>query len=44
MLSHNPMHRSESVDDYLHRLATIDVSHQLESDEARKLWSKGEHL
>ena len=37
-------HRSESVDDYLHRLATIDVSHQLESDDVRKLWSEGEHL
>jgi malonate decarboxylase beta subunit len=35
-------HRSEQVDDYLKRLAAIDVSHQLESSEIRKLWSKGE--
>ena len=35
-------HRSEQVDDYLKRLAAIDVSHQLESGEIRKLWSKGE--
>jgi malonate decarboxylase beta subunit len=34
-------HRSEQVDDYLKRLAAIDVSHQLESSEIRKLWSKG---
>jgi hypothetical protein len=33
-------HRSEQVDDYLERLAAIDVSHQLESSEVRKLWSK----
>jgi hypothetical protein len=32
------------VDDYLKRLAAIDVSHQLESNEVRKLWSKGENL
>ena len=37
-------HRSEQVDDYLKRLAAIDVSHQLESSEVRKLWSKGENL
>jgi malonate decarboxylase beta subunit len=34
-------HRSEQVDDYLERLAAIDVSHQLESNDLRKLWSKG---
>jgi malonate decarboxylase beta subunit len=34
-------HRSEQVDDYLKRLAAIDVSHQLESSEMRELWSKG---
>jgi malonate decarboxylase beta subunit len=34
-------HRSEQVDDYLKRLAAIDVSHQLESSEVRKLWSNG---
>jgi malonate decarboxylase beta subunit len=34
-------HRSEQVDDYLKRLAAIDVSRQLESSEMRKLWSKG---
>jgi malonate decarboxylase beta subunit len=37
-------HRSEQVDDYLERLAAIDVFHQLESSEVRKLWSKGENL
>jgi malonate decarboxylase beta subunit len=37
-------HRSEQVDDYLKRLAVIDVSHQLESSEVRKLWSKGKQL
>ena len=37
-------HRSEQVDDYLKRLAAIDVSHQLESSEVRKLWSKGQNL
>ena len=37
-------HRSEQVDDYLKRLAAIDVFHQLESSEVRKLWSKGENL
>ena len=37
-------HRSEKVDDYLKRLAAIDASHQLESSEVRKLWSKGESL
>jgi malonate decarboxylase beta subunit len=37
-------HRSEQVDDYLKRLAAIDVSHQLESREMRKLWSKGKQL
>jgi malonate decarboxylase beta subunit len=35
------IHRSEQVDDYLKRLAAIDVSHQLESSELRKLWSNG---
>jgi malonate decarboxylase beta subunit len=34
-------HRSEQVDEYLKRLAAIDVSHPLESSEVRKLWSKG---
>jgi malonate decarboxylase beta subunit len=34
-------HRSEQVDNYLKRLAAIDVSHQIESSEMRKLWSKG---
>jgi len=37
-------HRSEQVDDYLKRLAAIDVSHQLESSEVRKLWSNGQNL
>jgi malonate decarboxylase beta subunit len=37
-------HRSEQVDDYLERLAAIDVSHQLPSSEVRKLWSKGKQL
>jgi malonate decarboxylase beta subunit len=37
-------HRSEQVDDYLKRLAAIDVSRQLESNEVRKLWSKGKPL
>jgi malonate decarboxylase beta subunit len=37
-------HRSEQVDDYLKRLAAIDVSRQLESNERRKLWSEGENL
>jgi malonate decarboxylase beta subunit len=37
-------HRSEQVDDYLKRLAAIDVSHQLESTEVRKLWSQGKLL
>jgi malonate decarboxylase beta subunit len=35
-------HRSEQVDHYLKLLAAIDVSHQLENSEVRKLWSKGE--
>ena len=39
-----PTHRSEQVDEYLKRLAAIDVSHQLESSEVRKLWSKGQNL
>ena len=39
-----PRHRSEQVDDYLKRLAAIDVSYQLESSEMRKLWSNGENL
>ena len=34
-------HRSEQVDDYLRRLAAIDVSRQFESSEMRELWSKG---
>jgi malonate decarboxylase beta subunit len=37
-------HRSEQVDDYLKRLAAIDVSRQLESSEVRKLWSQGGNL
>jgi hypothetical protein len=37
-------HRSEQVDHYLKLLAAIDVSHQLESSEVRKLWSKGKQL
>jgi malonate decarboxylase beta subunit len=37
-------HRSEQVDEYLKRLAAIDVSHQLENSEVRKLWSKGQNL
>jgi malonate decarboxylase beta subunit len=37
-------HRSEQVDDYLERLAAIDVSHQLPSSEVRKLLSKGNQL
>jgi len=37
-------HRSEQVDDYLKRLAAIDVSQQLESSEVRKLWSQGGNL
>jgi malonate decarboxylase beta subunit len=36
-------HRSESVNDHLLWLATIDVSQQLESDGVRKLWLEGEH-
>ena len=39
-----PTHRSEQVDDYLQRLAAIDVSHQLESSEMRKLWSNRKQL
>jgi malonate decarboxylase beta subunit len=34
-------HRSEQVEGYLERLATIDVTHQLESGEVRRVWSKG---
>jgi malonate decarboxylase beta subunit len=34
-------HRSEQVEDYLERLATIDVTHQLEGQELRRLWSQG---
>jgi malonate decarboxylase beta subunit len=37
-------HRSEQVDEYLKRLAALDVSHQLENSEVRKLWSKGQNL
>lgn len=37
-------HRSEQVDDYLKRLAAIEVSNHLESSAVRKLWSKGENL
>ena len=36
-------HRSEQVEVYLERLASIDVTHQLESGEVRRLWSKGEY-
>jgi malonate decarboxylase beta subunit len=32
-------HRSEQVDDYLERLATFDVTNQLESREVRRLWA-----
>jgi malonate decarboxylase beta subunit len=35
-------HRSEQVEGYLTRLAAIDATHQLESGEVRRLWSKGE--
>jgi malonate decarboxylase beta subunit len=35
-------HRSEQVEEYLKRLAAIDVTDQLESGEVRRLWSKGE--
>jgi malonate decarboxylase beta subunit len=35
-------HRSRRVDDYLERLAAVDVSHQLESGEVRKFGWKGE--
>jgi malonate decarboxylase beta subunit len=34
-------HRSEQVEGYLERLAAIDVTHQIESQELRRLWSKG---
>ena len=34
-------HRSEQVESYLERLAAIDVTHQLESQEVRRVWSKG---
>ena len=37
-------HRSEQVDDYLKRLAAMDVSQQLPSSEVRKLWSKGKKV
>jgi malonate decarboxylase beta subunit len=37
-------HRSEQVDDYLKGLAAIEVSHQLESSEVRKLWSQERSL
>lgn len=36
-----PQHRSERIDDYLERLATIDVTNQLESGEVRRLWLTG---
>jgi malonate decarboxylase beta subunit len=36
-------HRSEQVEGYLERLAAIDVTHQIESQELRRLWSKGVH-
>jgi malonate decarboxylase beta subunit len=36
-------HRSEQVEVYLERLASIDVTHQLESAEVRRHWSKGEN-
>jgi len=35
-------HRSEQVELFLERLASIDVTLQLESGEVRRLWSKGE--
>ena len=34
-------HRSEQVEGYLERLSAIDVTHQLESQEVRRGWSKG---
>jgi malonate decarboxylase beta subunit len=37
-----PRHRSEQVEAYLDRLATIDVTNQLESGEVRRIWSSGE--
>jgi malonate decarboxylase beta subunit len=37
-------HRSEQVDDYLKRLAAMDVSQQLPSSEVRKLWLKGKQV
>jgi malonate decarboxylase beta subunit len=36
-------HRSEQVEEYLKRLAAIDVTAQLESGYVRRLWSKGKH-
>jgi malonate decarboxylase beta subunit len=33
-------HRSEQVEEYLERLAAIDVTHQLESQAVRRCWSK----
>jgi malonate decarboxylase beta subunit len=36
-------HRSEQVEEYLKRLAAIDVTDQLESGYVRRLWSKGKH-
>jgi malonate decarboxylase beta subunit len=36
-------HRSEQVEEYLKRLAAIDVTDQLESGYLRRLWSKGKH-
>jgi malonate decarboxylase beta subunit len=36
-----PRHRSEQVEEYLQRLARIDVTNQLESREVRRLWSTG---
>jgi malonate decarboxylase beta subunit len=36
-------HRSEQVERFLERLASIDVTHQLESGEVRRLWSKVEN-
>jgi malonate decarboxylase beta subunit len=36
-----PQHRSLQVERYLARLATIDVTNQLESEEVRRLWSTG---
>jgi malonate decarboxylase beta subunit len=36
-------HRSEEVEESMEQLATIDVTHQLESQEVRRQWSKRGH-